>query len=113
MKSVYATIVAALVISLMSGCSLFTATEGGSSEDGGDAQAQYDKMINSAEATYKEVDQMGGAWAYTDELISDAKKMATEKKFNEALELAKEALAQAKAAQSQFDDQKKAGPYLF
>jgi len=97
----------------ISGCSLFSGASDGPGESGGDVQEQYSKMLSNAEAAYKTVDQAGGAWAYTEELINDAKQKASENKYDEALALAKEAYGQAKAAQVQLESQKKAGPYLF
>ena len=80
---------------------------------GNDMQVQYTKLINEAETTYKEVDQMGGAWAYTEELIQEARTKASQNKYDEAIKLAKDAYDEAISAKTQFESQINAGPYLF
>jgi len=97
----------------LSACSLFTANSGDSESGGGDLESQYTQTLGDAESAYKSVDKMGGAWAYTEDLIKEAKQKASEKDLGKALELAKEALAQAKSAQVQLESQKDAKPYLF
>jgi len=101
-----------LTAALSAGCGLFSGPDGDLS-DAGSAQERYDQTLKDAEAAYAEVDKMGGAWAFTEELISDAKSKAAKNQLNEATALAKEALFQSRTAKEQFTGQKKAGPYLF
>lgn len=84
-----------------------------SASAGPDLKAQYEKAIKDAETAFKAVDQMGGAWAYTEELMGEAKKAAQANDFAKALEFAKEAHGQSLLAKQQFEGQVTAGPYLF
>lgn len=101
-----------LTASLSVGCGLFSGP-GEDMADSGTTQERYNQTLKDAEAAYAEVDKMGGAWAFTEELISDAKSKAAQNKLNEAITLAKEALFQSRTAKEQLLAQKKAGPYLF
>ena len=80
---------------------------------GSDLKAQYEKTLKDAEAAYKAVDQVGGAWAYTEDKMAEAKKAAEANDFGKALALAKEAYDESLIAKQQFDGQVNAGPYLF
>lgn len=84
-----------------------------SASTGSDLKSQYENTIKIAEAAYKSVDQVGGAWAYTEEKLDEAKKAAAANDFAKALELAKEAHDQSLLAKQQFDGQANAGPTLF
>ena len=104
----------------IAGSMLFAAACSSTSEKGegmeggmGDAQSQFEKVLKDAEAAYKDVDQMGGAWVFTNKQIEEAKTKAAAKKYDEALALAKEAYDQSVLAKAQFESQKKAGPTLF
>ncbi|MGD8594386.1 MAG: hypothetical protein PVF82_16250 [Gammaproteobacteria bacterium] len=78
-----------------------------------DTKSQYEKAIKEAETAFKAVDQVGGAWAYTEEKMDEAKKAAASNDFAKALDLAKEAYDQSMLAKQQFENQVNAGPYLF
>lgn len=78
-----------------------------------DLKSQYEKTIGEAETSYKAVDQVGGAWAYTEEKIDEAKKAAETKDYAKALELAKEAHDESLLAKQQLEGQVNAGPTLF
>ena len=84
-----------------------------SASGGSDSKSQYEKVMKDAEAAYKEVDKAGGAWAYTEDTLGEAKKAAEANDFAKALELAKEAYDQSVLAKQQFEGQVNAGPYLF
>lgn len=80
---------------------------------GSNLKSQYDKTIKEAETAFKTVDQVGGAWAYTEEKMDEAKKAAEANDYSKALVLAKEAHDQSLLAKQQFDNQINAGPALF
>jgi outer membrane murein-binding lipoprotein Lpp len=80
---------------------------------GSDLKTQYEKALKEAESAYKAVDQVGGAWAYTEEKMDEAKKAAETNDFAKALQLAKEAYDESMIAKQQFEGQVNAGPYLF
>ena len=80
---------------------------------GPDLKTQYEKTLKDAESAYKAVDQVGGAWAYTEDKMADAKKAAEANDFSKALELAKEAYEESLLAKQQSEGQVNAGPYLF
>jgi len=105
-------VVISISMLFIAGCGLFTGVENNAG-DGGDDKAMYSKVLMDAETAFQYVDQSGGAWAYTEDLITEAKQKAAQNKFDEALKLAKEAHDQALAARAQMEGQKKAGPYLF
>lgn len=97
---------------LSTGCGLFSGPNDNSGQEGS-AQERFNITLKNAETAYAEADKMGGAWAYTDELIKDAKQKAAQNQFDEAIALAKEALFQSRSAKEQVEGQQKAGPYLF
>lgn len=113
MKTGFVALILIVVVSVTAGCGLFSGMTEDSGEGGGAIQDQYNSAIKDAESSYKEVDQLGAAWAYTEDLITEAKQKASQNKLEEALALAKEALQQSKSAKEQMEGQKKAGPYLF
>jgi hypothetical protein len=78
-----------------------------------DTKAQYEKTLKDAETVFKAVDQVGGGWAFTEDMMSDAKKAAASNDYGKALQLAKEAYDQSVMAKQQYDSQIKAGPTLF
>ena len=78
-----------------------------------DVKSQYEKTIKEAETAFKSVDQVGGAWAYTEEKMDEAKKAAEANDFAKALDLAKDAYEQSLLAKQQFENQINAGPALF
>jgi hypothetical protein len=80
---------------------------------GSDLKSQYEKILKDAESAYKAVDQAGGAWAYTEDKMADAKKAAAANDFGKALELAKDAYDESLLAKQQSEGQVNAGPYLF
>ena len=101
------------LVFLLAACS--TTSEQAVSEPAGamDDQSKYTALITKAEAAFKEASQMGAAWAYTEDMIKDAKTRASQNQFDEAIKLAKEAYDEAVLAKAQFESQKDAGPYLF
>lgn len=112
MKSCFKPVLLCMVTAL-SGCGLFSNTTTSSSGDYGDSQQQFNIVLADVEPMFAELDKSGGAWAYTEDLILEAKQKSSEKQFDEALKLAKEALEQTRAAKAQLESQKAAGPYLF
>jgi len=79
----------------------------------GDAKAQYEKTIKEAESVFKSVDKVGGGWAFTEDMMDDAKKAAAANDYDKALKLAKEAYDQGMLAKQQYESELKAGPTLF
>ncbi|MDH5324442.1 MAG: hypothetical protein OEZ68_03985 [Gammaproteobacteria bacterium] len=101
----------ALTTLLFSACGTTTNTSSVQSEP--DTQTQVGSMIAQAEAAFKAVDQLGGAWVNTEDMIVEAKTKASKNEIDAALKLAKEAYDEAVLAKAQFDSQKSAGPTLF
>lgn len=79
----------------------------------GTASGNYQDMITKAEQAYKSVDEQGGAWRDTGEMIADAKKAAEAGDFSQAFALASEAYDQSMMAMKQKEAEAKAGPWLF
>lgn len=111
MKKVLLTMSVVASLALVSAC----ASTGETSEAAGasDNKAQFDKTIKDAETAFKAVDQLGGGWAYTEEMMDDAKKAAAANDYDKALKLAKEAYDQSVMAKQQYEGQLNAGPTLF
>lgn len=108
-------IVLVVMLVVFSGCSLFEST-GGTTEGsavGAGINPQFDELYARAEAAYKEVDKLGGAWAYTGDLLKEASEHAAKKDFGKAIPLAKAVIAESEMALQQFRSQQGAGPHLF
>ncbi len=89
------------------------ASDGKQAGGGGGETANYDSQLKAVQAAYAQLDQNGGAWVFTSEMIENAKKAASEGKSEEALKLLAKAKFEVDAAGKQQDEQKKAGPVLF
>ncbi|MCI0505033.1 MAG: hypothetical protein L0Z73_02885 [Gammaproteobacteria bacterium] len=76
-------------------------------------QAEYEELYNKTMEDYKKVEKQGGAWRDTKELLEKAEEAAKKKDYAAAAKLAKEASYETQNAAKQFEEQKKAGPYLF
>ena len=106
-----------LPVSLMASLVLVTAcsSTGDMSAAAGsaDAKGQFETAIKDAENAFKAVDQVGGGWAFTEDMMDDAKKAAAANDFDKALQLAKEAYDQSVMAKQQYESQMNAGPTMF
>jgi hypothetical protein len=111
MRNVFLPIIATASLVLFTACS----STGKQNEAGvvTDSKAQFDKAIKEAESAFKAVDQVGGGWAFTEEMIDEAKKAASANDYGKALQLAKEAYDQSIMAKQQHESQVNAGPTLF
>ncbi|KPJ91826.1 MAG: hypothetical protein AMJ53_10675 [Gammaproteobacteria bacterium SG8_11] len=112
MKKLLLPVSLAASLLLVNGCGSTGEMAETSSADS-DLKSQYEKTIKDAETAFKAVDQVGGAWVYTEEKMDEAKKAAQANDFSKALELAKEAHDQSLLARQQFESQVNAGPTLF
>jgi hypothetical protein len=102
----------AVLLLLQIGCS----SGGGTMESAtatGDTQTQFEQVYKQAEDAYKKVKDAGGAWAYTEDTLKEARQAADAKDYDKATKLAKNALEESEIARVQFEGQKQAGPYLF
>jgi hypothetical protein len=77
------------------------------------AKAQFEELYAKAEKALKELSSAGGAWAYTDETLAEARKLADQQDYDKAIKLTKDVMSETDIALQQFQSQKQAGPYLF
>jgi len=105
-------LLASLLIAV-SGCSLFSGGGSSDADNGGGVNPAYDDMLKQVQTEYKDLDSLGGAWAFTGELIGKAEEAAKGKDFEGAMKFLKDADAQTKLARAQMEQQKSAGPTLF
>ena len=104
----------AISVVLFAACSMM---EGDSSEEGAPmssgAKAQFEEVYAKAEKVLKQVSDAGGAWAYTEDTLKDARSLAEKQDYDKAIKLAKDAITESEIALQQHESQKSAGPYLF
>lgn len=104
----------AVSVLLLSACSLFEGVSSGTgSSSGGAAKAQFEEIYAKAEQALKQVTSAGGAWAFTEDTLKEARSLAEKQEFDKATKLAKDAITESEIALQQFESQKNAGPYLF
>ena len=104
----------AISMVLFAACSIM---EGDSSEQGtamsSGAKAQFEEVYAKAEKALKQVSDAGGAWAYTEDTLKEARSLAEKQDYDKAIKLTKDVITESEIALQQHESQKNAGPYLF
>ncbi len=113
MKKLMVTTLVSAVTLALAACASEGTKESMGSAGAGDAAAQYAAQLKAAEAAYSKVDSVGNAWIAIPELLDDAKKAATEGKYDDALKLVATAKFQSDMSYKQMEEQKKASTTLF
>ena len=105
------TIIAAFLI-FLTACNSSVET-GEAAANTADSKAEFEQTIEQAEAAYKAVDQVGGGWTLTEQMMDESKKAAAGNDYASALQLAKDAYDQSVMAKQQHESQINAGPTRF
>jgi hypothetical protein len=100
------------MVLLLSACGQTPKGEEGAAAATGN-QAEYEELYNKTMEEFKKVDKQGAAWRDTKELLEKAEAAAKKQDYAAAVKLVKEASYETQNAAKQFEEQKKAGPYLF
>lgn len=99
---------------MISGCSWFSGWFGSDdAASGGVTKESVTAAIAAAEAAVKKADNTGFDWRDNEKMIKDAKAAVEKGELDKAMQMAKEAEAQAKIAEQQAMDNKNAKPWLF
>jgi hypothetical protein len=104
-------------LTMLSAVALFIAACGAmeTQEHGsaGDDMARFEQVYQQAEAAWNKAAAVGGGWRDTQDFLKEAKEAASKADFKKAISLAEYARFEGEAAFSQYQSQRKAGPYLF
>lgn len=81
-------------------------------KDEGDVMglANTTALVLQAKNTFNEINELGGAWSETEDMITEADKLLKMRQLSQADALANTAIMQNKLATMQYESQKNAGP---